>query len=178
MVIKLKVRGLGGIRVKFLFAFLVSVILSIVFVLVINDVWRNKQMDYSYQINQFKFECNGIYHEIMESSNNEEKIREIINRDTNQDEVFIIDTKGSVILRHNNRFEKQFYINKILEEQGRINFNNTKIKKYNIEYFNINRLYKIVWERSKEIVDSVTVWCEYIGQLIQIALVNIDTNNV
>lgn len=135
----MKGKGLGGIRTKFLFVFLVSVILSIVFVLVINDVWRNKQTDYSHQISRFNSECNEIYHEIMENLNNEEKIREIVNSDTNLDEVFIVDTKGNVIINHNNRFEKQFDINKILEEQGKTNFNNTKIKYYYVNVLDNNR---------------------------------------
>lgn len=135
----MKGKGFGGIRAKFLFAFLVSVILSIVFVLIINNVWRNKQTDYSYQISRFNSECNELYDEIMENSNNEEKIREIVNRDTSQAEVFIVDTKGNVILSHSNHFEKQFDINKILEEQGRTNFNNTKIKYYYLNVLDNNR---------------------------------------
>lgn len=135
----MKGKGFGGIRAEFLFVFIISVVFSIVFVLVINGIWRNKQTDYSYQINKFNSECNGIYNEMMESSNNEEKIREIINRDINEDEVFIIDTKGNVLLSHNNRFEKQFNINKILEEQHRTNFNNTKIKYYYVNVLDNNK---------------------------------------
>lgn len=139
MGIKLKGKIFGGIRFKFLLVFLISVILSVVFVLIINDVWRNKQTDYSYQINRFNSECNRIYHEMMENANNEEKIQEIINRNTNLDEVFIIDTKGNVVIGHNDRFEKQFDINKILEEQGKTNFNNTKIKYYYVNVLDNNR---------------------------------------
>jgi Signal transduction histidine kinase len=137
--IKLKGKSFGGIRVKFLLVFLVSVFSSVVFVLIINDVWRNKQTDYSYQISRFNSECSGIYHEIMEHSSDEEKIQEIINRDTNLDEVFIVDTKGNVLISHNNRFEKQFDINKILEEQGRTNFSNTKINYYYVNVLDSNK---------------------------------------
>lgn len=135
----MKGKSFGGIRVKFLLAFLISVILSIIFVLIINNVWRNKQTDYSYQISRYNSECNGIYDEIIENLNDEKKIQEIINRDTNIDEVFIVDTEGNVIKSHNNRFEKQFDINKILEEQGRINFNNTKIKYYYVNVLDNNK---------------------------------------
>jgi signal transduction histidine kinase len=75
----------------------------------------------------------------MENSNDEKKIREIVNRDTNQDEVYIINTKGNVIISHNNRFEKQFDINKILEQQGKTNFSNTKIKYYYVNVLDNNR---------------------------------------
>ncbi|WP_160688076.1 HAMP domain-containing sensor histidine kinase [Clostridium sp. C2-6-12] len=135
----MKGKRFGGIRVEFLFVFLISAILSIVFALIINDVWRNKQTDYSHQISKFNSECNRIYAEIIENSNNEEKIKEIVNRDTNLDEVFIVDTKGNVIISHNNRFEKQFDINKILEEQGKTNFNNTKIKYYYVNVLDNNK---------------------------------------
>lgn len=129
----------GGIRFKFLLVFLISLILSVVVVLVINNLWRNKQTDYSYQISRFNSECSGIYHELMENSNDEKKIREIVNRDTNQDEVYIVNTKGNVIISHNNRFEKQFDINKILEQQGKTNFSNTKIKYYYVNVLDNNR---------------------------------------
>jgi signal transduction histidine kinase len=137
--IKLKGKIFGGIRFKFLLVFLISVILSVVFVLIINNLWRNKQTDYSYQISRCNSECSGIYHELMENSNDEKKIREIVNRDTNQDEVYIINTKGNVIISHNNRFEKQFDINKILEQQGKTNFSNTKIKYYYVNVLDNNR---------------------------------------
>lgn len=135
----MKGNGFGGIRVKFLFVFLLSLTFSVVFVLIINGILRNKQTDYSYQISRFNSECKRIYTELMENSNNEEKIREIVNRDTSEYEVFIVDTKGNVIVRHNNRFEKQFDINKILQEQGRTNFNNTKIKYYYVNVLDNNK---------------------------------------
>lgn len=135
----MKGKSFGGIRAKFLFVFLVALIFSIVVVLIINESLRGKQTDYSYQISRFNSECNEIYNEIMENSNNEEKMREIVNRDTNQYEVFIVDTKGNVIRRHNNCFEKQFDINKILQEQGKTNFNNTKIKYYYVNVLDNNK---------------------------------------
>lgn len=135
----MKGKSFGGIRVEFLFAFLISAILSVVFVIIINDVWRDKQTDYSHQISKFNSECNRIYAEIIQNSNDEEKIKEIVNRDTNLDEVFIVDTKGNVIISHNNRFEKQFNINKILDEQGKTNFNNTKIRYYYVNVLDNNK---------------------------------------
>lgn len=135
----MKDKSFGGIIVEFLFVFLISAILSVVFVLMINEAWRNKQTDYSHQISKFNSECNRIYGEIIKNSNNEERIKEIVNRDTNLDEVFIVDTKGNVIISHNNRFEKQFDINKILEEQGKTNFNNTKIRYYYVKVLDNNK---------------------------------------
>ena len=103
-------KSFGGIRAKFLFIFLVSLIFTTVIVLILNGIWRDKQTDYSYQIGKFTSECKGIYKEIDENLNNEEKIQDIINKDTNTDEVFIVDKQGNVILSHKNHYESIFTI--------------------------------------------------------------------
>ena len=124
---------MGGIRFTFLVIFLVSLILSIVIPLVINGVWRNKQTDYSNQIRNFTYNCKEIYKKIDENMNNDEKLQDIVSRDTIRFKVFIVDKQGKVLFSPENNGIKQFDINKILSEQYKSNFDKNNIMYYDIQ---------------------------------------------
>lgn len=130
-------KNFGGIRAKFLFSFLISLIFSIVITLFINGIWRDKQTDYSNEMRIFDSKSQIIYREINENLNNQEKLQDIINNiiNKNQDrvEVFITDKQGTVILSPENNCEKQLNMEKISREQNRINFNEKEIKHYDIK---------------------------------------------
>lgn len=129
----MKGKNLGGIRAAFLFIFLVSLIFSIVITLVINDVWRSKQTDYSNQIRKFTYNCKEIYEEIDENLNNDEKLQGIASRDTIKFKVFIVDKQGKVLFGPENNDIKQFDINKIISEQYKSNFDKNNIIYYDIK---------------------------------------------
>jgi len=129
----LKGKNWGGIRFTFLVIFLVSLILSIVITLIINDSWRSKQTNYSNQIRNFTYNCKEIYKEIDESINNDEKLQEIVSRDTIKYKVFIVDKQGKVLFSPENGGIKQFDINKILSEQYKSNFDKNNIMYYDIK---------------------------------------------
>jgi len=130
---------LGGIRAEFLFIFLISLIFSIVITLVINGMWRNKQTDYSDQIRNFTYNCKEIYKEIDENLNNEEKLQDIVSKDTIRFKVFIVDKQGKVILCSENNCEKQFDINKILNQQNKFNFDKNNITYYDVKLLGEDR---------------------------------------
>lgn len=132
-------KNFGGIRAAFLLIFLVSLIFSIVITLVINGVWRYKQTDYSDQIRNFTFNCKGIYEEIDENINNDERLKDIVSRDTIKFKVFIVDKQGNVILGPENNGIKQFDINKILSEQYKSNFDKNNIIYYDIKLLGEDR---------------------------------------
>ncbi|WP_173709712.1 hypothetical protein [Clostridium beijerinckii] len=115
-----------------------SLILSIVITLIINDSWRIKQTNYSNQISNFTHNCKEIYKEIDESINNDEKLQEIVSRDTIKYKVFIVDKQGKVLFSPENGGIKQFDINKILSEQYKSN-----LDKNNIMYYDIKSLGRI-----------------------------------
>ncbi|AJG97388.1 hypothetical protein LF65_00761 [Clostridium beijerinckii] len=129
----MKGKNWGGIRFTFLVIFLVSLILSIVITLIINDSWRSKQTNYSNQIRNFTYNCKEIYKEIDESINNDEKLQEIVSRDTIKYKVFIVDKQGKVLFSPENGGIKQFDINKILSEQYKSNFDKNNIMYYDIK---------------------------------------------
>ncbi|WP_270563121.1 sensor histidine kinase [Clostridium beijerinckii] len=129
----MKGKNFGGIRFTFLVIFLVSLILSIVITLVINDSWRSKQTNYSNQIRNFTHNCKEIYKEIDESISNDEKLQEIVSRDTIKYKVFIVDKQGKVLFSPENGGIKQFDINKILSEQYKSNFDKNNIMYYDIK---------------------------------------------
>jgi len=137
--IKLKGKRFGGIRSTFLFIILISVIFSIVSTLFINGRWRDKQTDYSNQIKNFTNSCKGIYEEIDKNLNNEEKLQDILSRDTNRFKIFIVDKQGNVILSPENNYTKQFDINKILSQQYRSNFNKNNITYYDVKLLGEDR---------------------------------------
>ncbi|MBE6088814.1 MAG: HAMP domain-containing histidine kinase [Clostridium beijerinckii] len=110
-----------------------SLILSIVITLIINDSWRSKQTNYSNQIRNFTYNCKEIYKEIDESINNDEKLQEIVSRDTIKYKVFIVDKQGKVLFSPENGGIKQFDINKILSEQYKSNFDKNNIMYYDIK---------------------------------------------
>ncbi|WP_271812598.1 sensor histidine kinase [Clostridium beijerinckii] len=110
-----------------------SLILSIVITLVINDSWRSKQTNYSNQIRNFTHNCKEIYKEIDESISNDEKLQEIVSRDTIKYKVFIVDKQGKVLFSPENGGIKQFDINKILSEQYKSNFDKNNIMYYDIK---------------------------------------------
>lgn len=126
-------KNFGGIRFTFLVIFLVSLILSIVIPLVINGVWRNKQTDYSNQIRNFTYNCKEIYKKIDENMNSDEKLQDIVSRDTIRFKVFIVDKQGKVLFSPENNGIKQFDINKILSEQYKSNFDKNNIMYYDIQ---------------------------------------------
>ncbi|MZK52678.1 sensor histidine kinase [Clostridium beijerinckii] len=129
----MKGKNFGGIRFTFLVIFLVSLILSIVITLIINDSWRSKQTNYSNQIRNFTHSCKEIYKEIDESINNDEKLQDIVSRDTIKYKVFIVDKQGKVLFSPENGGIKQFDINKILSEQYKSNFDKNNIMYYDIK---------------------------------------------
>ncbi|WP_205163083.1 ATP-binding protein [Clostridium beijerinckii] len=110
-----------------------SLILSIVITLIINDSWRSKQTNYSNQIRNFTHSCKEIYKEIDESINNDEKLQDIVSRDTIKYKVFIVDKQGKVLFSPENGGIKQFDINKILSEQYKSNFDKNNIMYYDIK---------------------------------------------
>jgi signal transduction histidine kinase len=137
--IKLKGKNFGGIRATFLFIFLVSLICSIVITLVINGAWRNKQTDYSDQIRNFTSNCNKIYEEIDENLSNDQKLQDILSRDTIKYKVFIVDKQGKVLLSPENNCTIQFDINKILNQQYKSSFYKNNIIYYYIKSLGDNR---------------------------------------
>lgn len=126
-------KNFGGIRFTFLVIFLVSLILSIVIPLVINGAWRNEQTDYSNQIRNFTYNCKEIYKKIDENMNSDEKLQDIVSRDTIRFKVFIVDKQGKVLFSPENNGIKQFDINKILSEQYKSNFDKNNIMYYDIQ---------------------------------------------
>ncbi|OOM76478.1 HAMP domain-containing sensor histidine kinase [Clostridium sp. BL-8] len=129
----MKGKNFGGIRFAFLVIFLVSLTLSIVITLVINGAWRDEQTDYSNQIRNFTYNCREIYKEIDENMNSDEKLQEIVSRDTIRFKVFIVDKQGKVLFSPENNGIKQFDINKILSEQYKSNFDKNNIMHYDIK---------------------------------------------
>jgi len=135
----LKGKNFGGIRATFLFIFLISLIFSIVITLVINDSWRCKQTDYSNQIRKFTYNCKEIDGEIDENLNNDEKLEEIVSRDTIEYKMFIVDKQGKILFGPENNGIKQFDINKILNQQYKSNFDKNNIIYYDIKLLGADR---------------------------------------
>ncbi len=126
-------KNFWGIRFTFLVIFLVSLILSIVITLFINGAWRDEQTDYSNQIRNFTYNCKEIYKEIDENMSSDEKLQDIVSRDTIRFKVFIVDKQGKVLFSPENNGIKQFDINKILSEQYKSNFDKNNIIYYDIK---------------------------------------------
>ncbi|OOM75713.1 sensor histidine kinase CssS [Clostridium sp. BL-8] len=124
----------------FLVIFLVSLILSTVITLVINGAWRDEQTDYSNQISNFTYNCKEIYKEIDENMKNDEKLQDIVSRDTIRFKVFIVDKQVKVLFSPENNCIKQFDINKILNQQSKSNFD-----KNNISYYDIKSLVEDIY---------------------------------
>jgi signal transduction histidine kinase len=147
--IKLKSKGFGGIRLKFLLIFFISIVLGTLGALTINNISRNKRIDYLKEIQDFNRRCSPIFSEIKKSTNDKNEIQNVINKNSSDKDIYIVNKKGDVILKSLNNCEKQLDIEKILNMKTQVNyfskdnkgifFDGKEIKYYNIEKLDESR---------------------------------------
>lgn len=137
-----------GIRGKFLIAFFTAIILAMLIGLSVNSILRNRRNDYSKEIQVFNSKYSSVFNEIKKNANNEKELQNIINENSSNNDIYIVNKKGDVLLKSQNSCEKQVDIEKLLSMQSQTNYfskNNKDIvfdKKNEIKYYNTEKLDK------------------------------------
>ncbi|WP_051541983.1 HAMP domain-containing sensor histidine kinase [Clostridium lundense] len=140
---------LGGIRLRFLLIFFISIIFATISALTINNILRNRRTDYSKEIQNFNRRCSPIFSEIKENMNNKKELQNIIDKNSSNKDIYIVNKNGEVLLKQQNNCEKQLDIDKLLKIKSQDNyfsrgnkgifFDGKEIKYYNIEKLDENR---------------------------------------
>lgn len=140
---------LGGIRLRFLLIFFISIVIATIISLTINNISRNRRIDYSKEIQNFNRSCSPIFNELKENMNDKKELQNIIDRNSSNKDVYIVNKNGDILLKQQNNFEKVLDIDKLLKikEQDSyfsrgnkgIFFDQKEIKYYNIEKLDDSR---------------------------------------
>ncbi len=140
---------LGGIRLRFLLIFFISIVLEITGSLIINNILRNKRTDYSKEIQNFNRSCSYIFSEIKRNVNDNKELQNIIDKNSSDKDIYIVNKNGGILLKQQNNCEKVLDIDKLLDIKAQGNYfskggkgivyDRKEIKYYNIEELDESR---------------------------------------
>lgn len=123
--------------------------LATISALTINNILRNRRTDYLKEIQNFNRRSSPIFSKIKENANNKKELQNIINKNSDNKDIYIVNKNGYILLKQQNNCEKQLDIDKLLKIKAQDNyfsrdnidifFDRKEIKYYNIEKLDENR---------------------------------------